>query len=603
MSGLSMSIKVKIFSALKKHKLAAIITSVLVIILGYYAYGKFFSTEDEIKYVLGKVEKGTLIASVSGSGQISASNQIDLKPKAAGDVLVIYVKNGQDVKSGQILFQLDAREAQKALRDAEVNLESARLALEKLKQPADALSLLQAENSLSQAKESKLNAESDLKKAYDDGYTAISNAFLDLPQGMSGLQDVLFGTVLSSGGQPNYAYYADSIKNYDERALRFSQDSVDTYQKARKEYDQNFADYKAVSRFSDVAVIESLVGQTYMTAKSVSEAIRSASNLIQFYQDKLGEHNVKPNVSSDSHLTTLSGYTGKVNTHLANLLSIKTTIQGDRDAIINAQRSIEEKTESLAKLKRGTNPLDIESQELAVKQRENSLLDAREKLSDYYVRASFDGVVAKLNVKKFDPVSSATVVATLITKQKIAEISFNEIDVARAAVEQKSTLTFDALEGLSITGRVAEIDTVGTVTQGVVNYNVKIVFDTQDDRIKPGMSVSASVINNVKQNVLLVSNSSVKSQGGASYVEVLQDISELDITQAGAGGVTSEILPVSKPIEVGLSNDTHTEIISGLDEGEYVVVRTVDAAASQAQQANSGFRLFGGPGAGGTRTR
>ena len=99
----------------------------------------------------------------------------------------------------------------------------------------------------------------------------------------------------------------------------------------------------------------------------------------------------------------------------------------------------------------------------------------------------------------------------LITKQKIAEISLNEVDAAKVKVGQKVTLTFDAIDGLSITGEVSEIDALGTVSQGVVTYGVKIAFDTQDERVKSGMSVSAAIITDVKQNVLLVPNAAVKS--------------------------------------------------------------------------------------------
>ena len=48
---------------------------------------------------------------------------------------------------------------------------------------------------------------------------------------------------------------------------------------------------------------------------------------------------------------------------------------------------------------------------------------------------------------------------------------------------------------------VAEIDTIGTVSQGVVTYNVKIGLDTQDERVKSGMSVSAVIVLNVRPDV------------------------------------------------------------------------------------------------------
>ena len=215
-------------------------------------------------------------------------------------------------------------------------------------------------------------------------------------------------------------------------------------------------------------------------------------------------------------------------------------------------------------------------------QAENSLLDARQKLADYFIRAPFDGVIAVVNVEKGYSVSASTVVTTIITKQRTAKIAFNEVDVAKVKIGQKVTLTFDAIEGLSISGEVAEIDSIGTVSQGVVNYNVKIVFDTQDDRVKPGMSVSAAVITDVKQDVLLVPNSAVKSDGNGQYVEFL-------INNA----------PQSQSVEAGLSNDTMTEIKSGIKEGDKIVIQTITVAIqTQTTQSSTGFRI---PGLGGGR--
>jgi multidrug efflux pump subunit AcrA (membrane-fusion protein) len=159
---------------------------------------------------------------------------------------------------------------------------------------------------------------------------------------------------------------------------------------------------------------------------------------------------------------------------------------------------------------------------------------------------------------------------------QMAEISLNEVDVAKVAIGQKVTLTFDAIEGLSLTGVVSEIDTIGTVTQGVVTYNVKIAFDTQDERVKGGMSVNASIITNVKADTLVVPNSAVKTQGTGHYVEIFDPPIA---TTSGNQGTVSKVAPHKVQVEIGLANDTSTEITSGLKEGEQVVTKTTTTTA------------------------
>ncbi len=536
------------------HKIISGIIFLLLIIGGYYGYGKIFPISVAIRYVTATTEKGTLIVSVSASGQISASNQVDLKSKVSGDVVYVGVKNGQEVGAGAFLAQIDARDAQKAVRDAQVSLDQAKVSLEKME------GVTTAEGVIRGVKE---KAQDDLKKAYDDGFNNVSNAFLDFPDIVTGLYNLLFGTTLDKT-QWNIDYYAGAAKTYSDKAQQYRDDTSAKYQEARNKYDQAFTDYKNASRYSDSAAIENLINETYDTSKVLAEAIKSASNLIQFYKDTLSARNITSNSYADTHLATLNSYTSKTNSYLLNLLSAKNTILTDKETF-------------------AVTGFDISDQKIKVTQAENSLLDAKEKLADYFIRAPFSGVVAKIDVQKGDSIS-ASVIATLITKQRIAEISLNEVDVAKVKLGQKATLTFDAIEGLSITGEVSEIDTIGTVTQGVVNYGVKIIFDTQDDRVKPGMSVSAAIITDLKQDVLLVPNSAVKTSGSSNYVEIMADNNNLSQPQL---------------VEIGLSNDSTTEIKSGIKEGDKVVTQTITASTqTQTTQSSAGFRI---PGLGGAR--
>ena len=163
-------------------------------------------------------------------------------------------------------------------------------------------------------------------------------------------------------------------------------------------------------------------------------------------------------------------------------------------------------------------------------------------------------------------------------------------------VGQKTTLTFDAVEGLSIAGAVAEIDAIGAVSQGVVTYNVKVGFDTQDDRIKPGMSVSAAIITDMKQDVIMIPNAAVKLSGEKYFAEMLDGtISPQDA--ANQNGIISQSSPRQQPVEIGLANESMTEILSGLEDGDIVVVRTITSSASQTSQTQQ-KSLFSLPGTG-----
>ncbi|MDO8663753.1 MAG: efflux RND transporter periplasmic adaptor subunit [Candidatus Wildermuthbacteria bacterium] len=566
----------------KKRKVLSVFLIIIAVIVGgYFGYRKIKGGPVALRYVTSQAQKGTIVVSVAGSGQVSAANQLDIKPKASGELAAIYATQGQEVKTGALLAKIDEADAERAVRDAETSLETAKLELDKLLEPVDELTLLQSENSLVQAKETKQKAEDNLKKTYDDGFNTVSDAFLDFPAVMAGLQDILFGNAFSVS-QWNIDYYVDAVKAYDEKVVQYRNNAYDNYQTAKKAYDKNFNDYKSAGRLSAASVIESLINETYETAKNIADAVKSANNLVQFYRDKFTERNFKPNSLSGTHLSTLNTYTSAVNSNFSSLFSTRQSIKDSRDAITSAERSIGERELSLAKIKKGPDDLDIRAKKITIQQREDALTTAKQTLADHYVRAPFSGVVAKVNAKKGDSASVGTAIATLVTKQKIAEISLNEIDIAQIKASQKTTLTFDAVPDISIAGQVAEIETIGMVSQGVVTYIVKIAFDTEDERVKSGMSVSAAIITEAKPDVLLVPNSAVKSQGNAQYVEIS------DTTP-----------PRRQIIEIGLANDEFTEIMSGLREGDIIVTSIINPSKAQTAETQ-GFQI---PGMGGQQMR
>ncbi len=573
--------KIKAFAL--AHKVWSGIIAIAILFIGYKTVSAFRGTATETRYVTAAAEKGTIIASVSGSGQISASNQVDIKAKASGDVTAVVGKEGQFVKAGTAIAYLDATDAQKAVRDAEISLETAELSLQKLQQPADNLSLIQSQNSLA-------NAKQNLVSDYDNGFTDVADAFLEFPGIMSGLHDVLYTVSggASNTNQQNIDYYTDVAARYDDSAANFKTDAETKYNSALAAYNKNFSDYKATSRSADTATIERLITESYATAKSIDEALKSANNLIQFYEDKLTTANMKPVAAADQALTTLNGYTSKANTHVQNLLSAS-------NSITDAKNSIAENTASLVKLQAGADPLDVQSNELSLQSRKNALLDAQQNLSYATIRAPFDGTIAKLTVKKGDSVSSGGSIGTFITSEKIAVISENEVDIAKIKVGQKATLTFDAIDGLTIAGEVEEVDSLGTVSQGVVNYDVTIKLLSDDDRIKSGMSISVAIITDIAQDVLTVPASAVKSNAAGSYVEVF------DAAPAGSAstaGAVSSTLPRQVSVTTGLSDDTSTQILSGLKEGDIVVTRTITTTAAKPATAASATSLLGGTRAG-----
>ncbi len=582
----------KIFSFVKIHKI--ITAFLLLIIIGgsYLAYQKLSNNDSSINYATAAVEKGALIVSVSGSGQISASDQIDIKSKASGDIVGVYTTKGQEVGTGTLLVQIDTKDAQKAVQDAEISLETAQVQLEDLLEPPDELTVLQAENSLAKANQSKQKAEDNIVEGYEDAFNAITDAFFDLPTIISDMGDILYSYEIgdSEKNLSNYwntAALLNSINIDDRYELeRLIRAAEDDYETAREKYDENLKNYKDTSRYSEYDVIEALLEETIDTLRAMSESIKSEVNMIDFWVDYRSRRNLNIFTTVTDYQSNLKSYTSKTNSLLSNLLSIQRSFEDNRQAVLDAEYSIKEKELSLEELMAGPDDLEVRSKKITVQQKEDALLTAKQNLADCFVRAPSDGIVAEVYVKKGDSGSSGTKLLTFISKQKLAEITLNEIDIANVKIGQKATIVFDAIEDLTLTGEVVEVDTLGTATQGVVTYSVKIAFDTEEDRIKPGMSVTADIITDARQDVLLLPNSALKSQQDTYYVELVKvDNDELrQQLLAGVSGVVLPEAPELQPVEIGFSNDLYTEIISGLEEGDIVITSTTSSSGTQSSQ-------------------
>ncbi len=176
--------------------------------------------------------------------------------------------------------------------------------------------------------------------------------------------------------------------------------------------------------------------------------------------------------------------------------------------------------------------------------------------------------------------STAQKIASVTTEAvPTVKVSLTEVDAPKIKMGQKVTLTFDAFSGKTYTGKVISVDTVGSVSSGVTTYPTIIKLDIMAPEILTNMSAQANIILDSKADVLLVPNAAVAD--GTATVMV--------------NGRTAK-----KAVETGLVSATQTEIISGLSEGEVIVMRTATRKTTTAAPTTS---VFGGLGGGGFRGR
>ncbi len=501
---------------ISRHKILSLIIIIIILGGGYYINKTFFTPPPAPQYVFGTVKKGNISKTVTGSGQVASENQLDVTSEVSGKVISISATVGQHVKAGDLIASLDAR-------DALLDLENAKIALAKLTDPAKP--------------GDRVNAENNVAKAYSDGFVAVSNVFLHFPSIMSGLKDMLYSRTGYLSDQ-QASVLSETGRNYRFRAAQ-------SYEFTNTDYNNLFQAYRLLDKNSPANVLEDMINKTYDLERKFAETLKDAQTAFTFISTSEPDYNPSGAAAAGNSLTSWSSQ-----------------VASDVSALLSARNSIDSSREALRKLNEGTDVLDIRSQQLAVEQRQRTY-------AKYFIRAPFEGVIGRIPVDVYDQASNGTIIATISSNKKITTIPLNEVDAVQVKPGQKVTLTFDAIEDLTVEGFVTQVDLVGTATQGVVTYNVKIAFDGTDSRIRPGMSIDASIVTEEKGDIIVVPASAIKTQGigkaQVNYVETEE-----------AGGTIGR-----RMIETGASDDTNTEIKNGLKEGDRIVIRTIAAGAAR----------------------
>jgi hypothetical protein len=162
-------------------------------------------------------------------------------------------------------------------------------------------------------------------------------------------------------------------------------------------------------------------------------------------------------------------------------------------------------------------------------------------------------------------------------------VALSESDVSKVKVGQPATITLDALSGVTLGAHVTAISPVGTTSNSVVSYDATLTLDQSDSQVKPGMSASASVIVAQVQGVN-VPNDALTGTGSLATVTVLKN-----------GKKTS------KQVAVGLRGSSRTQIVSGLNAGDQLVVTTTlpPLTSSASGGPGGGTGTLGGSGVAG----
>ena len=528
----------------------------------YFRFGRPVSAASTANFTTATVQQGTLVATVNAAGNIAAAQDVALNFQQSGAVQKVDVQVGDRVKAGQVLAELDTTDLNLQLQNAQVNLKVAQDKLAQAKNPntPQDIASAQAQFDAAQAAYNKLVAgasTSDMAAAQAAVASAQAAYVAAVKSAGTTNSTLRSGCRCRREGAGGPATGAGRLRQGRGAPGRGELSQSVALQQATIDYQSAMANYQSLQ-----ATSQSDADSKVQQAKAPLEQAQ------------------------------------------ANLVKLQTQVT--QDDITAAQAQVTQAKDNLDKLMAGSDANTLDIAQNTVTQAEIAVKQAQLKLQQAQIVAPFDGVVTAVSVTPGQNAPSGTQGAIQMADLDQLQIVVNmaEVDINRVKVGQDVQMTLDALPNATLQGKVSQIAPAGIQQAGVVNYPVTIQLTNPPQGVKTGMTANVNVIVVQQDNVLMVPNRAIKT-AAAGAVPAATSGASPNGTQNGGGNavrnggqnggtnggqgagangaarrptrqqyvmVLKEGQEVQASVQTGVSNDTMTEIVSGLSEGDVVVL-------------------------------
>jgi RND family efflux transporter MFP subunit len=496
------------------------------------------------------VKEGTIVSSVNIRGKLEMPREVKLHFGTAGTIKKIFVTNGSKVKAGTLLAKLDDTAQTLAVAQAQYNVE---LALNEIVEKVHG-SILGVPNyypststilGVEQALDEVQRAQGLLSLAdYTAVMTELRLASHDLKASYTLLQPP---EGLSSEDYPDI-FRAISLLETDINLLE-QNDGAPLGVQVLLERGQYAEASTALTTLREKLeetqrIVEGVAGMVKSYAPPFPDTSTSLDTLKQ----------AKESLEEVQKLTQQDNYDA---VKVAEMLRMA---QHDLDL----SNMILEKSELL--FKQGLNLKLFRMNNLNVQKADKALESAKVELMKTELIAPFDGIVVDVPVKENDQLSAvdytSKTIAELVDTTNIEfDGTVDEVDMSRIVDKKDADIYVDVLPNDKFTGKIIFVSPYGNLTSGTASYLVQIRLDPPYKPLQRGLSTTASIFVGERDNVLLIPNNAVQGLPGSYWVNVVTD------ERSG--------LIEKRSITLGLENDDYVEVISGLHDGDRVLVQTL----------------------------
>ena len=223
----------------------------------------------------------------------------------------------------------------------------------------------------------------------------------------------------------------------------------------------------------------------------------------------------------------------------------------------------------------------------ALEQAKVALEIARADLNNTTIRSLIDGMVISRNINVGQTVSERNsqplfVIAEDLAKMKV-DTHVSEADIGKIETDQEASFTVDAYPNQTFTGNVWQIRNKPTGSNNIVTYDVVILVDNKERKLKPGMTADVRILTAQRENVLRVPRAALRFIPPPSAQ--IEGKSHEKIRSRSVVWVPVENQKIKAvSVDTGVSGDLFTEIQDGsLKEGQKVIVEASEKSESDSE--------------------
>ena len=504
-----------------KSKLGISATVIIILIAGWIINSKLNSKEI---YDLADVKRGDIIEEIIVTGRITPVDKLDLTLERGGKISRVYVTEGDEVRPGQMLVELDSSELRASLEEAEANAKVQKAKLDELIRGA------RPEN-IQIAKTALLKAEQNLANEYGDVTQILNDAYAKTDDAVRNQLSALF--INGDGTNPQFTFsISDPQAQIDAQSGRVG---------AGAELNAWKSELAALNLQSSASNLEA----------ATERALSRLEKILFFLNRTMDAIMDSPSSVASTYRTSVTAARSAVNTAISD-------INGNIQNIASEKIAIEQAENELALQFAGSTQEDIHAQEAQLAQAEASVAVAQARISQTQLRSPITGVVSRMDGKVGEVITANDAVTTIISNLKLrVEADVPEVDIGKIQIGNHTSVVFDAFSQEIFEGSVIKIDPAEVVIDGVPTYKIKLLLAVDDPRIKPGMTANVSVEVARATNALLLPSRAIFEKDGRRYV-----------SRKLPNGTIEDIM-----IELGIrGTNGEVEIRSGIQESDTVVI-------------------------------